>query len=388
MKVVYLTTPGTMVKRKGDRLQVWQGSTRLDDLRLFELERLVIFGSVQLTTQALALLFDKGTDVSFLTPTGRLRGSLVSGVSRNVFLRLAQFDRWKDDDFRLAFSRQVATAKVYAQERLLARFMRNHPQRIDPEAKGRLAAHREGLVTAATVDEVRGLEGAAAATYFKQLARMMTRVAFPGRKKHPATDPANSLLSLGYVLLTNEIAALIEARGFDPCIGFMHGVRYGRQSLALDLVEPFRQPVIDRLTLRLLNRGQISPEEFEGGEKGFRDSERIARPISRPDSGNLRPIRARRILNVAKLRLRFCSPGSTKSHLNLNTILGRSTLSESLRLEAAAFKRFLGEYEGQLRSPSEGEGSATWRACIRKQVNDLKEMVMNGEVGELHTWNG
>ncbi|MCP4659182.1 MAG: CRISPR-associated endonuclease Cas1, partial [bacterium] len=74
--------------------------------------------------------------------------------------------------------------------------------------------------------------------------------------------------SFGYVLLTNEIAALLEARGFDPAIGFFHGIRYGRQSLSLDMVEVFRQPVIDRLTLRLLNRGQFTPEDFEGGERG------------------------------------------------------------------------------------------------------------------------
>jgi CRISPR-associated protein Cas1 len=156
---------------------------------------------------------------------------------------------------------------------------------------------------------------------------MMTRVAFPGRKKRPATDPANSLLSLGYVMLTNEIASLFEARGFDPYVGFMHGLRYGRKSLALDIVEPFRQPVVDRLTLRLLNLGRISPDDFEGGEQG-------------------------------------------------------------LRLQPEALKRYFSEYEAHLRSPSEGEGSPTWRLQLRQQADALREMVMSGKVQPLYTWPG
>lgn len=91
---------------------------------------------------------------------------------------------------------------------------------------------------------------------------MFKTVGFPGRRRRPPTDPANALLSLGYVILGNEIGALLEARGFDPAVGFVHGVRYGRQSLALDVVEAFRQPIIDRLTLRLLNLRQIQPDDF------------------------------------------------------------------------------------------------------------------------------
>ncbi len=82
--------------------------------------------------------------------------------------------------------------------------------------------------TAESVESLMGLEGSAAAVYYRQFGRMLTTVPFPGRKKHPSTDPANALLSLGYVLLGNEIAALLEARGFDPAVGFLHGLRYGR----------------------------------------------------------------------------------------------------------------------------------------------------------------
>lgn len=327
MAVVYLTTAGSHVRRRGERLEVWQGDEKAADVRLFDLERLVVLGPVQFSTQALNLLLDRGIDVSFLTSRGRLRGSLVSAASRNVYLRLAQFERWKEPSFRLAFSRNVVTAKVTAQLRLVTRYQRNHPERLEADAAERLRELLDKVPAAGEVESLQGLEGAAAAVYYRQFASMLTTVGFPGRKKHPSTDPANALLSLGYVMVGNELASLLEARGFDPALGFLHGLRYGRQSLALDLVEAFRQPVVDRLTVRLLNLRQLGPDDFEGGERGL---------LLKPDS----------------------------------------------------FKTYLAHYEDHLRSESEGSGSALWRRRLADQVDALREMVMAGEPAPLYTWSG
>ncbi|MGH2628785.1 MAG: CRISPR-associated endonuclease Cas1, partial [Anaerolineales bacterium] len=308
-------------------LEVWDGQAKAADIRLFDLERLVVVGPVQFSTQALALLLDRGIDVSFLTSHGRIRGSLVSGQSRNVYLRLAQFERWREPAFRLALSRHVVTAKVTAQLHVVLRYERNHPGRLEAGAGEQLRQLLEKVPEADSVESLQGLEGAAAAAYYRQFGRMLTTVGFPGRKKHPSTDPANALLSLGYVILGNEIAARLEARGFDPAVGFLHGLRYGRQSLALDLVEAFRQPVVDRLTLRLLNLRQLVPDDFEGGERGL---------LLKPD----------------------------------------------------ALKTYLGLYEEQLRSESEGSGTPTWRERLTAQVDGLREMIMAGEVVPVYTWSG
>jgi CRISPR-associated protein Cas1 len=325
--VVYLTTPGSAVRRRGERLEVWEGDGKIADLRLFDLERLVVVGPVQFSTQALALLLDRGIDVSFLTSHGRLRGSLVSGQSRNVYLRLAQFERWREPAFRLAFARPVVTAKVTSQLRLLVRYQRNHPDRLEAGAPDQLRQLLQKIEGTESVESLQGVEGAAAAVYYRQFGRMLTTVGFPGRKKHPSTDPANALLSLGYVLLGNEIAALLEARGFDPAVGFFHGLRYGRQSLALDVVEAFRQPVVDRLTLRLLNLRQLGPDDFEGGEKGL---------LLKPD----------------------------------------------------ALKTYLSFYEEHLRSASEGAGTPSWREQLSHQVDALREVIMTGEAAPVYTWGG
>lgn len=171
-----------------------------------------------------------------------------------------------------------------------------------------------------------GIEGGAARLYYQQFGVMLRDLPFPGRERRPAHDPANALLNLGYVMLGNDIAAALEARGFDPGVGFLHGLRYGRKSLALDVIEVFRQPVIDRLTLRLLNRKQFSTADFEGGESG-------------------------------------------------------------LRLEPESLKRYFRLYEEQLRSASEGGASPDWRRRIRAQVESLKIMVMEGKADALYDWS-
>jgi CRISPR-associated protein Cas1 len=94
-------------------------------------------------------------------------------------------------------------------------------------------------------------------------------IGFDGRNRRPPRDPLNALLSFGYVLAGNEIQALLDGMGFDPYLGFYHQIDYGRPSLALDLLEEFRAPLVDRLCTRLLNLRVFQKEDFAGTpEKG------------------------------------------------------------------------------------------------------------------------
>jgi CRISPR-associated protein Cas1 len=88
----------------------------------------------------------------------------------------------------------VVTAKVTAQLRLVTRYQRNHPDRLEADAADRLRGLLDKIPAAGEVESLQGLEGAAAAAYYRQFASMLTTVGFPGRKKHPSTDPANALL--------------------------------------------------------------------------------------------------------------------------------------------------------------------------------------------------
>ena len=120
------------------------------------------------------------------------------------------------------------------------------------------------LADAQSVAELDGIEGSAARAYFEALFTNYNRSPFswPGRVKHPATDPLNALLSLGYTMLMNELLGLAEARGLDPALGFLHELDGNRPSLALDLMEPFRHAAVDRMVLTAVNRNTFTPDDF------------------------------------------------------------------------------------------------------------------------------
>jgi CRISP-associated protein Cas1 len=92
---------------------------------------------------------------------------------------------------------------------------------------------------AADLDTLRGAEGEAAALYFSMVPKML-RVSEPdfarnGRNRRPPLDPVNALFSLLYALLSNDCVSAVEAAGLDSQIGFLHALRPGRPTLALDL---------------------------------------------------------------------------------------------------------------------------------------------------------
>jgi CRISPR-associated protein Cas1 len=229
----------------------------------------VVFGNIQVTTQAAATLLDAGVEVSFLSRQGRFRGRLAPADSKNVPLRLAQFRRYEDPDFRLGLARRIVEAKIRNGRALLLRYGRNHPDADLSAAVGQLDTALPSLTYQSTIPALMGTEGQAAATYFRAYGQMFRReLQFTTRSRRPPRDPINALLSLGYTLLTSEAAGILAAHGLDIHIGYFHEVEYGRPSLSLDLVEEFRQPGIDRFTLSLANKLVLTATDFEDRGEG------------------------------------------------------------------------------------------------------------------------
>ena len=265
-KAIYVTEQGARLCRRDSLVAVELEGAVVDRWPVDEVSRVLVFGNVQVTTQLLSLLMREGIQVAFFSSGGRDRGQGVSPESGNVFVRLAQHARYMDPDFRLPLARALVHDKIQGARALLLRHRRNHPEAADPIAGAVRTLDQVLPRLAATPDAqvLRGLEGEAAAAYFAVFDTMVRApFTFERRSKHPAHNPVNAMLNLGYTLLAVEIAGRLEAAGFDPRVGFYHGVRYGRISLALDIMEPFRAAVVDRLTLALLNRRMFTPRDFD-----------------------------------------------------------------------------------------------------------------------------
>jgi len=254
------------------RLVVHKGDEKLTEVPIIKIDRVMLFGNIQVTSQAIAFLLDSGIDLCYLSSNGRFRGRLTPAESKNILLRIAQYERHLDNDFQLAVSKDIVKAKIQNGKSLIKVYQKNYPDIDFSEILATLDRSLDNVILQTQVSSLLGIEGSATAAYFRAFGQMFRKddMSFTQRTKRPPKDPVNALLSFGYTLISNEILSFLFAVGLDPHIGFLHSLYFGRPSLALDMTEEFRHPVVDRFTLYLVNNGIISRMDFEDkGEDGF-----------------------------------------------------------------------------------------------------------------------
>ena len=410
-----------MLAKRGNLLVAAKGGRTVLEQRLWNLEGVAVFGNVQISTQALEMLLASGIEVSYFSYSGKFLGHLTSDESKNIFLRLAQYDIYQDEERRLAIARTIVDNKISNQIAVI----RSHPwtteynweadvaeieriraglwemTRREKEKNGQKEAdafeeilrfaqndkplnengqndkptNENGQKTAegfegemistemlpgsekkeileckggfaegndqapvkeqpedAPVEEkspsgrLLGIEGICSRIYFRTFGAMfLSELRFEKRSRRPPKDPVNVILSLAYTMLTKEVESALSMASFEVSLGFLHGVRYGRKSLALDIVEEFRQPLADRLVLKIFNQQMLTVQDFEFVDDGV-------------------------------------------------------VLTED------GFRGFFRAYEKWMNGSDSTSGVDSFRVVIRKQVDKLKKAVQNGTVYEPFVW--
>jgi CRISPR-associated protein Cas1 len=261
---IYLTEPGSVVRLSDRSITVTKSKTRLLQRPLFHIDRLLLFGNIQITAQAMDALLEEGIDVCYLNSRGKYRGKIQPFESKNVLIRVAQYERFLDAAFQVEIARCIVAGKIQNGRALILRYQRNYPETDFTKELQTIEDTLTKLPAQNSVGAIMGSEGVATAAYFRAFGKMFRKeLRFEVRTRRPPKDPVNAVLSFGYTLLTNEMFSMVSAHGLDPYIGFLHGLTYGRPSLALDLVEEFRHPFIDRFTLSLFNNEILTVDDFQ-----------------------------------------------------------------------------------------------------------------------------
>jgi CRISPR-associated protein Cas1 len=154
-------------------------------------------------------------------------------------------------------------SKIHNQRVLL----RRNGDGVEDETLLRMKELGRDVAETADADALMGVEGAAAAFYFRSFARMLKselreRFQFDTRNRRPPRDPVNALLSFGYACLVREVTNVLHGVGLDPYVGMLHRPRAGRPALALDLMEEFRPLIADSAVINAINNGVVGPEDF------------------------------------------------------------------------------------------------------------------------------
>lgn len=287
LRPLYLNTQGLYVGKNGNVLRVKEKEKVVQEVRIFDICQLSLFGNIQLSTQAIQSLCENEIPIAYFSQGGWFYGVTHGLGIKNIFLRREQF-RWADSPtFCLRFARALVAGKIKNQRTML---QRNH---IEPPV-GAIAQMKYlvgDVEHAESLEQLLGLEGNAARIYFENFAGMikanddladdrpkqqslfatspvqkptglLQRFDFVNRNRRPPRDPVNALLSLGYSLLAKDLAIVCQSVGFDPYLGFYHQPRFGRASLALDLLEPFRPLIADSAVLTAINTRMVTEDDF------------------------------------------------------------------------------------------------------------------------------
>jgi CRISP-associated protein Cas1 len=258
------------IGKEGETLKITDEVKGETCVRFIDISDVALFGNVSITTPALLALLEREIPVTFHSHGGWFRGVAHGIGHRNVEVRTAQYRISFDETSCLRFARELVAAKITNQRTIVRRNWRGPPEDRQP-ILDRLSAARKSAGNAAALTELLGLEGDAAATYFRAFAQMLKQPGaspeiapfrFNARNRRPPTDPVNAMLSLAYAMLTRHLTIALASVGLDPYRGFYHSPRYGRPALALDLMEPFRPLIADSVVLSAINTGEVGSEDF------------------------------------------------------------------------------------------------------------------------------
>ena len=269
---LYLNSPGFRVGCKDEVLQVKDKEKLVEEVRIRDVSHVALFGNIQITTQAIQVLCEQDVPVTYFSMGGWFYGITRGHELKNVFLRMEQFRFARDPITCLALARQFVHGKIRNHRTML---MRNH---VEPPESVILKLKRaaDDALEATSIEQLLGIEGAAASQYFQHFNGMIKEADvatesqaaplpafnFSTRNRRPPTDPVNALLSLGYSMLSKDCTLACLAVGFDPYIGFYHQPRFGRPALGLDLMEEFRPLVAESSVLNCINNRIVTENDF------------------------------------------------------------------------------------------------------------------------------
>lgn len=267
LNTLYVTRPDAYLKKDGLNLVVTANEEEVFRIPIVNIEGVVTFGYMGASPGVMKLCADNHVSLSFLTPNGRFIARVQGPTQGNVLLRRKQYYLSDDEEFSLALSRIFIAGKIQNYRNILRRAIRDNGENdAIAMAADQLDRSKQCALHADSVNILRGVEGDAAGDYFGVLQHLIIQqrddFPFNGRNRRPPRDEVNVLLSFVYTLLANDVAAALETVGLDPYVGFLHRLRPGRASLALDVMEELRAYLGDRLVLSMINRRQIAKRDF------------------------------------------------------------------------------------------------------------------------------
>ena len=244
MSLLYVNENGATIGVEANKCVVQYRDGMKKMIPIESLEGITIMGQSHLTTKCAEECMCRGISVAYFSKGGKYFGRLMSTDHINVQRQRKQSALY-DTDFAMKLGQKILSAKVKNQSVVLHRYEKSREILLDEEQK-MMRICKEKILNCSRIEEMIGFEGQAAKYYFQGLSKCIEQnFRFRGRSRRPPKDEFNSMISLGYSLLMNEVYCKIEMKGLNPYFGFIHRDAEKHPTLTSDLMEEWRAVIVD-----------------------------------------------------------------------------------------------------------------------------------------------
>ncbi|MEG4884673.1 CRISPR-associated endonuclease Cas1 [Microcoleus sp. K1-B6] len=268
MSTLYVTDQGAYLSIQNQQFQVYYQQVLRIKVPASRVSHIILFGCCNVSHGAVSCALHQRIPILYLSQRGRYFGRLQHDGRAKVEYLTKQVSCSMNPEFVRLQAEAIVRAKLHNSRILLMRLNRyrkskDASQTSVLQAVEMLEMLMESLHLAESMDALRGYEGKAATVYFQALGSLFSGpFVFEVRTKRPPTDPINSLLSLGYTLLSQNVSSFVEAVGLHTHFGNLHVPRDNHPALVSDLMEEFRAQVVDSLVTYLINSQIFIADDF------------------------------------------------------------------------------------------------------------------------------
>jgi CRISPR-associated protein Cas1 len=264
---------GTYIHKKGNRFII-SNPAHQKEFSADIVSQILVYKGAAVTSAAVALAVEKGIDIVFFDRTGKPFARTYSCKFENsASIHRSQIKAYESGK-GISLMKSITEAKIRNQSfllKILAKDRNNEQLKVHAENLMNLI---EKLECGRTIEEARqkfmGMEGEASRQYFHALQYVLPQDIYKGqRTRQPPQDLFNALLGYGYGVLFTEIEKACILSGLDPYMGFLHADRPGKPSMVLDMMEEFRQPVVDRSMITLVSKKIVQQNNIRPFENGY-----------------------------------------------------------------------------------------------------------------------
>lgn len=251
------------LRRKDNNIIMTSLEGEEKNLKVEVTDEIYLFGEVSLNTKLLNFLSQRGIIVHVFNYYGFYSGSYYPRETNiSGCLLVQQVRAYDDPEKRLKIAKEIIKASSYNIYRNLRYYNGRGIDLEEPMKSINSLINR--IDYGKSINEIMGFEGNIKKIYYSTWNDIIKQdIEFEKRVKRPPDNMINTLISFVNSLIYTTTISEIYKTQLNPTISFLHEPGLKRFSLSLDIAEIFKPLIGDRMIFSLLNKNQITEEDFE-----------------------------------------------------------------------------------------------------------------------------